>query len=148
MRLRHPVRWILCSRIPFSAAALCCSVLQCVAAALQCVAVRCSVLQCVAACYGSVRSPLCKVLQCVVVCCSALHCFVVCCSMLQQRKITTLQSSFRSWRLYYSVLQCVTVCCSSVKLTLSKRIPFSAPVLQCVAVCCMCCSVLQGVAAV
>jgi len=41
---------------------VCCSVLQCVAVCLQCVAVWCSVLQCVAVC--------CSVLQCVAVCCS------------------------------------------------------------------------------
>jgi len=49
--------------------AVCCSVLQCVAA------VRCSVLQCVA-------PDTSHVLQCVAVCCSVLQCGVVCCSVL------------------------------------------------------------------
>jgi len=40
---------------------VCCSVSQCVAVVLQCVAVSCSMLQCVAMC--------CSVLQCVAVCC-------------------------------------------------------------------------------
>ena len=54
--------------------AVCCSVLQCVAADENeelWVRVRCSVLQCIAVCCG--------VLQCVAVCCSALHYVAVCC---------------------------------------------------------------------
>ena len=49
-------------------AAVCCSV-------LQCVAVRCSALQCVALC--------CIVLQCLAVWCSVLQCVAVRCSVLQ-----------------------------------------------------------------
>ena len=70
----------------FPLAAVCCSVLQCVAAC-------CSVLQCVAVCC-SVRglrrsrdratclllSPDCSVLQCVAVCCSVLLCVLSRCS--------------------------------------------------------------------
>ena len=62
--------------------AVCCSVLQCVAAS-QCVAVCCSVLQCVAVCcsvslHGTrIRS----VLQRFAVCCSVSHCVAVCCSL-------------------------------------------------------------------
>jgi len=58
---------------------------------LQCVAVCCSVLQCVAA---SSQSDVCEVLidlmvshvieaKCVAVCCSVLQCVAVCCSVLQ-----------------------------------------------------------------
>ena len=43
--------------------------------ALHRVAVCCSVLQCVAA-------RCCSVLQCIVVCCSVLQCAAVCCSLL------------------------------------------------------------------
>jgi len=50
--------------------AVCRSVLECVASALQRVAVHCSVLQCVAVC--------CSVLQCVAVCCSVLQCVAEC----------------------------------------------------------------------
>ena len=64
------------------------SVLQCVAANMQCVAVCCSVLHCVAVC--------CIVLQCVAVRCSVLQCVAV--------------------QLTCSVLQCVAVCCSVIKV--------------------------------
>jgi len=53
-----------------------CSVLQFVV--LHCVAVCCSSLQCVAA----AKTQGC--LQCVAVCCSALQCVTVCCNALQQ----------------------------------------------------------------
>ena len=62
------------SRMAHTMHAVCCSVLQRVAACcsvLQCVVVCCSVLQCVAMC--------CSVLQCVAVCCSVLQCVAVCC---------------------------------------------------------------------
>jgi len=55
---------------------------------LQCVAVCCSVLQCVAACMPRdlpANSPGVSVhdsvLQCVTVCCSVLQCVAVCCSV-------------------------------------------------------------------
>jgi len=54
------------------------------AGAVQCVAVCCSVLQCVAAVWpGRGRQMWCSVLQCecVAVCCSVLQCVAVCCSM-------------------------------------------------------------------
>jgi len=57
--------------------AACCSVLQCVpvcSSLFRCVPMCCSVLQCVARCHS--------VLQCVTVCCSVLHCIVVCCHLL------------------------------------------------------------------
>jgi len=59
-------------------AAVCCSV-------LQCVAVRCSALQCYAACCSVIHETFecCSVLQCVEVCCSALQCVAVLCSVLQ-----------------------------------------------------------------
>ena len=73
---------------------MCCSVLQCVAGVLHCVAVCCSVLQCV--CCSALLSFLsCMpwfvagvlqlrcVLQCVTACCSVLQCDAVQCSVLQ-----------------------------------------------------------------
>ena len=71
---------------------MCCSEIQCVAAAknrvraarqiahtcysvLQCVAVRCIVLHCVAVC--------CSVLQCVALCCIVLQCVAMSVSVLQ-----------------------------------------------------------------
>ena len=56
----------------------------------QCVAVCCSLLQCVAALHTLSLSPgvhdrvvCCSVLQCVAVCCSVLLYVAVCCSELQ-----------------------------------------------------------------
>ena len=88
-------------------AAVCCSVLQCVAvccSVLQCVAVCCSVLQCVAVC--------CSVLQCVALYCSMLKCVVEYCGALQGVAVC--------------LSQCVAVCCSMLRC-----------VLRCVAVFCM-----------
>jgi len=111
---------------------------------LQCVALCCSVLQCVAAdvCESHpVHAPVTLlsvtphviattgVLQCVAVCCSVLQCVAVCCSMLQY------------------AAQRVAVCCSvlqrdvvSTPLSVTFRILAARSALQCVA---MLCSVLQ-----
>ena len=65
--------------------AVCCSVLR----VLQCAAVCCSVLLCVAesctvlAVCCDVLAVCCSVLQCVAVYCSVLQCVAVCCSVLQ-----------------------------------------------------------------
>jgi len=106
--------------------AVCCSVLQCVAAplvkalttvhvfarlpvvccgVLQRVAVCCSVLQCVAVCYS--------VLQCVAVCCSVLQCVAACCSVLRSRikARATVHMFARLPVVCCNSLQCVVVCC-------------------------------------
>ena len=110
--------------------AVCCSVLQCVAACcsvLQCAAVCRNVLQCVAACCSVLRcvAVCCSVAQCVAVGCSALRCDAVWCSVLQCGAVRC------------SGVQCVEVCC----------------VLQCGAVWCIAvqcgavrCSAVQRVA--
>jgi len=80
---------------------VCCSVLQCVAAFLQCVAVCCSEhipcskwRQCVCVVY-------CIVLQCAAVCCSVVQCAAVWCSVLRHLEIGDAQRC---------ELQCVAVC--------------------------------------
>ena len=92
--------------------AVCCRVLQYVAAVLQpetcirlptCnssvfVAVNCSVLQCDAVC--------CSVLQCAAVCCSVLQC-VAECDLHQIMNMQCYRVALRC-----SVLQCAAVCCS------------------------------------
>ena len=73
----HP----LLADFTYKCAAVCCSVLQCVAGwciMLQCVAVCCSVY---------VRSP--TSVQCVAVCCSVLQFVALCCSVLQCVAVST-----------------------------------------------------------
>jgi len=89
-------------------AAVCCSVLQCVAVyysvwycttecskcshtesqvycGVKCIAVWCRVLQCVTVCCSVLQcvAEVCSVLQCVTVCCSVIQRVAVCCNMLQ-----------------------------------------------------------------
>jgi len=106
--------------------AVCCSVLQCVAVVLQCVAVCCSVLQCAAVCcsilqcvdvqYVAVRRPGDKMqrelalLQCVAVCYSVLQCIAVCCCVLPCAAVCC--SVLQCVAVYCNALQCVAMCCS------------------------------------
>jgi len=85
----------LCQNLPqVWCAAVCCSVLLCVASELT----FCSDLQWVAVGFNAVR---CSGLQCAAVCCSVLQCVVACCSVLQCIKWLTV---------YFRLMVCVAVC--------------------------------------
>ena len=136
----------------WQSAAVCVSVLQCVAGSSF------SVL------FGRVLQVRCSAVQCVAVCGSVLQCVSVCCSVLQGHPfqnssggctMTAPQSNLRYGAFVFlfellvpcscSELQCVAVCRSVSQCVTVCRI-----VLQCVAVCCstlqcvaVSCSVLQ-----
>jgi len=118
-------------------------VLQCVAGAavclsvLYCVAVCCSVLQFIErrlACHELQHAPG-RVLQlrvavcvAVYVCCSVLQC--ACCSVcVLQSRVAVCCSVLQCAAARCSVLQCVAVCCSALQCTAA-----CCSVLQCVAV--------------
>jgi len=110
----------------------CCSVVRCGAVCWQCVggvlAVCCNVLQCVAARVSCPRPPCC-VLQCVAVCCSVLQCVAVCCSVLE-----CWQRVGSVFIVCCSVLQCVAARVSCPRLPTSPAVCCRA--LQCAAICC------------
>jgi len=127
--------------------AMCCSVLQCVYAALPVLCCGIKINVCSAACGAVCCSKCCSVLyfrfdvcetcgvcvyvvqhllQCVAVRCSVLQCVAVCCSVLQCVAVCR------------SALQCVAVCCTFG--TICERHVTYACVW-----CSVCCSMLQQV---
>jgi len=138
----------------FERAAVCGSLLWCVAG-------YCSTLQCVA-CVAvfatyilSLPSGLCcSVLQCVAVCYSVLQCFAVCCSVLYSVAVFATYSSSLPSSLCCSVLKCVAVWCSVLQCdAVCCNVMQFVQYVQCVAVCCsvlqcaaLCCSLLRFIA--
>jgi len=126
---------------------------------LQCVAVCCSVLQCVAAEAKSSQQSIklcstcvcvavcCNVLQWIAVRCSALQCVAVCCSVLQLRQRHKHIPQNSAAPVY--VLQCiamrvavyVAVCCSVLQFV-AAAVTSCHKTLQSLY---MCCSMLQRV---
>jgi len=109
---------------------MCCSVLQCVAVWLRCVAVCCSALPCIVS--------SCSVLQCGAVCCSVVQCVAVCvCAHLSLRKMHLFK--FECVATHCSVLHCRVALCCSVPHRFAKMSPcvmLYCRVLPCVAMCC------------
>jgi len=101
---------------------MCFSVWQCFVVSVRCrvacIAVCCSVLQRVAACFN--------VLQCVAVscsvCCSALQCVVVCCSVLQHVACVAVCCS---------VSQCVAACCIFSLVSLVRTLSTPRCLINC-----------------
>ena len=146
--------------------ALCCSVLQCIAAfcsVLWCVTMCCSMLQL----YCSVLQMYCSVLQCVAVCCSVLQCvaillqcdavvyclptgeYVVLSNIWMCARLHPKRLELQCVAAFRSVLQCVAVCCSVLQCVavLCSTLQFVALLCSCTAVALQLhCSVLQCVA--
>ena len=97
--------------------AVCCNVLQCVAACctLCCIVLQCaqddglqSVLQCVAVCWRVLHCAIacctrcCNVSQCIALCCTMLHCVALCC--------TVLHCVALCYSVLHTLLQYIAVC--------------------------------------